>query len=360
MRGIERRTFILGTGSALIACERGRTTSEPSASAEAQVAAEREGGLPEKAQPSPKPEPNAIPRRALGATGETVSALGLGGAHLGRPSEDEAIRLMHQAIDGGITFFDNCWSYHDGESERRMGKALRGSRRNQVFLMTKIDGRTYDAARQQIDQCLERLQTDRIDLMQVHEVIRDKDAPWVFGENGAMRSLREAKQAGKIRYIGFTGHKSPDIHLGMLREADAHGFKFDTVQMPLNVMDPHYQSFEKHVLPVLVEKKIGVLGMKSLGSGDILKTGRVTAEECLRYALSLPTSVVITGCEKPEILEQALRVGRGFQPLSRAQMDELLAKTAPDGKDGAYERFKTTQGFDSTTHNPHFMTTARF
>ncbi len=266
---------------------------------------------------------------------------------------------MHRAIDAGITFFDNCWSYHDGESERRMGKALAGGKREKVFLMTKIDARTYEAAKLQVDQCLERLATDRIDLMQLHEVIRETDAPWVFRDDGTMRALREAQKAGKIRFIGFTGHKAPRFHLQMLREAEEHDFRIDAAQLPLNVLDPHFESFEKGVLPHLVQKKMGVIGMKPLGSGDILSTGVVTAPECLRYALSLPTSVVITGCKSEADLDQAIEAGRTFSPLSSEEREELLARTASFGKEGELEQFKTTERFDGTARNPHWMTSAK-
>ena len=297
-----------------------------------------------------------MPQRVLGLTEEKVSAIGLGGFHLGIPTEAEAIRIMHRAIDEGITFFDNCWDYHGGESERRMGQALADGKRDKVFLMTKVDGRTREAAARQLEDSLHRLRTDRIDLVQIHEVIREKDPAWVFGKDGAIEALRMAQKAGKLRFIGFTGHKSPEIHLEMLRTAKAHEFRFDTVQMPLNVMDPHFKSFEKKVLPVLVEAHIGVLGMKPLGSGDILDSGVVSAEDCLRYSLSLPTSVVITGCDRMPILEQALRVARRFEPLDAAQRQALLEKTRPGGEAGKFEAFKTSERFDATSRNPHWLT----
>lgn len=335
---VERRLFLLGLSSV------GCAPTEPAASPR-----------PGRARQS-ETTPGEIPRRRLGATEERVSALGLGGFHIGVPSEKEAMAIMHRAIDHGMNFFDNCWDYHKGESEVRMGKALQGGKREKVFLMTKIDGRTKEAAALQIDQCLRRLQTDHVDLMQVHEVIRDKDPAWVFGEDGAIAALREAKQAGKLRYIGFTGHKSPKIHLSMLDMADRYDFRFDAVQMPLNVLDPHYESFQKNVLPLLVDKDIGVLGMKALASGAALEAG-VEAEECLRYALSLPTSVVITGCDEMKILDQAIRVGRTFAPLSEEEMNALEAKTSPQGSDGSLEGFKTSEKFDATTRNPRWLTT---
>ena len=314
-----------------------------------------------QAQASPsaahgEPSPG-VPKRKLGSTGEMVSMLGLGGSHIGdsKLSDAEAIQLMHEAIEGGITFFDNCWDYNKGVSEQRMGKALQGGYRKRVFLMTKLDGRTAQAATLQLEQSLQRLQTDMIDLVQVHEVIRMTDPGRSFAADGVMGALQAARKAGKLRYIGFTGHKDPAIHLAMLETARKAGFHFDTVQMPLNVMDAHYKSFEKNVLPVLEERGIGVLGMKSMGSGDILKSGVVQAEECLRYALSLPTSVVITGIDSKEILAQALRVARTFKPLSADERTSLLARTAPAAKDGEHELFKTAQKYDGTVKNPKWL-----
>jgi aryl-alcohol dehydrogenase-like predicted oxidoreductase len=295
--------------------------------------------------------------RTLGKTGERVSAIGLGGAHVARPQDPaETTRIIHAAIDGGMTFMDNCWDYHAGQAEVKMGHALRGGYRERVFLMTKIDGHTREAAAGQIEQCLERLQTEMIDLIQLHEMIRPDDPERVFAPNGAMEALVAARQAGKIRYIGFTGHKDPAIHRKMLEQ----GFAFDTVQMPLNVMDYHYRSFEAQVLPVLVERNIGVLGMKPLASGRLPKDGTLTAAECLRYALTLPTSVVITGCENQRDLEQALRVGDTFTPLSDAEMDELRQRAAgiEGATTGAVEGWKTTGSFDGTINNPHWVTTA--
>lgn len=343
MKSIERRSFLVG--AALVACQRGK--EDPARVAEPSKPSERAHDV----------ERRDIETRPLGNTGERVSCVGIGGYHLGVPSESEALDIVHRAIDAGITFIDNCWDYHEGESERRVGKALADGKRDKVFLMTKIDGRTYDSARKQIDQSLERLRTDHVDLMQIHEVIRTRDPAWVFENGGAAKALLEAKQAGKVRYVGFTGHKSPAIHLAMLKEADARGFRFDAVQLPLNVMDPHYDSFETHVLPVLLEKRIGVLGMKPLASGDILETGLVGAEDCLRYALSLPTSVIITGCDSRAVLDQAIRVARAFEPLTREQRDALLARTKDAGKKGKHEGFKTTARFDATERNPHWLTT---
>src|SRR5450830_245048 len=254
--------------------------------------------------------------RPLGSTGEKVSAVGVGGFHLASERVDErlAVRIVRTAIDRGITFMDNCWDYNAGASEMRMGKALRDGYRDQVFLMTKIDGRSRKEATRQLEESLRRLQVDHIDLVQHHEVIRFEDPHRIFDEEGANASLVKARKAGKLRFIGFTGHKDPRIHLHMLEVAKEHGFTFDAVQMPLNVMDAHYRSFEKLVLPELVKQNIGVLGMKSMANGIILKSGTVTAVECLHYALNLPTSVVISGCDSMEVLGQALYVARTFRP----------------------------------------------
>jgi predicted aldo/keto reductase-like oxidoreductase len=298
-----------------------------------------------------------IPYRVLGRTGERVSAIGLGGWHLGLKHVDEptSLRIVRSAIDRGITFMDNSWDYNDGQSELRVGKALRDGYRDKVFLMTKIDGRSKRAAARQLDESLRRLQTDRIDLVQHHEILRYEDPHRIFDEEGANAALLEARRAGKLRYIGFTGHKDPHIHLYMLAVADENGFNFDTVQMPLNVMDAHYRSFGKLVLPVLVERQIGVLGMKPIANGLILKSKTVTATECLHYALNLPTSVVITGCDSMEILDQALEAARTFRPMSAAEVQALLARTAKAASKGEFELFKTTSIFDSTTYHPDWL-----
>jgi aryl-alcohol dehydrogenase-like predicted oxidoreductase len=294
--------------------------------------------------------------RTLGRTGENVSAIGLGGHHIGRPKDPgEGIRIVRSAIDRGITFMDNCWDYHDGESERRMGQALRDGYRQRAFLMTKFDGRTRASTAKQIDESLQRLQTDTIDLMQYHENIRMEDPDRFFAADGPLEALQEAKKAGKIRYIGFTGHKDPAVHVRMLEVADAHGFKFDSCQMPLNPMDAHFRSFEKEVLPRLVKQGTAVLGMKSMGDGLLLQSGTVTPVECLSYALTLPTSVVITGCESMERLDQAIEVARTFKPLSPAQVAAILGKTRQAALTGKFELFKTSNRFDGTAKNPSWM-----
>src|SRR6266850_4434053 len=298
-----------------------------------------------------------VPYRTLGRTGERISAIGMGGFHLAQPGLEEAetLRLIRTAVDRGINFMDNSWDYNEGQSEIRMGKALKDGYRQKVFLMTKLDGRTKQEAAKQIDESLKRLQTDHVDLMQHHEIIRFEDPDRIFAKQGAQEAVLEAKKAGKIRYIGFTGHKDPHIHLYMLKVAADNGFKFDTVQMPLNVMDAHFRSFEKLVLPKLVEQGIGVLGMKSMGDKIILKSKIVQPIECLHYSLNLPTSVLITGIDSMRILEQALEAARTFRPLSKDQVAALLAKTAQAAAHGDYELFKTSDHFDSTARHPEWL-----
>jgi aryl-alcohol dehydrogenase-like predicted oxidoreductase len=344
-RGREAATAATPPSTAPVAAAQGTAAPQTSAPAGSTAGSSSEG----------------MPQRKLGSTGVQVSMLGLGGAHIGdkdKLSDDEAIALMRDAITGGITFFDNCWDYNEGKSEERMGKALRDGYRHKVFLMTKLDGRTAKAATAQLEQSLKRLQTDTIDLVQVHEVIRMTDPARSFASDGIIGALQAAKKAGKLRFIGFTGHKDPAIHLAMLEAAKKAGFEFDTVQMPLNVMDAHYKSFEKNVLPVLQARGIGVLGMKSMGSGDILKSGVVKAEECLRYALSLPTSVVITGIDSGAVLEQNLKLARQFVPLTAKEREELLARTAPAAAEGKHELFKTAQKYDGTAKHPHWLEAA--
>src|SRR5258705_8726037 len=306
----------------------------------------------------PKSAENSISEyRVLGSTGERVSPIGIGGWHLGLPNVDEqlSLRIVRTAIDRGVNFMDNSWDYNGGASEIRLGKALRDGYRDRVFLMTKIDGRSKREATRQLDESLRRLQTDRIDLVQHHEVIRYEDPHRIFDAEGANAALVDARAAGKIRYIGFTGHKDPRIHLHMLDVAREHDFSFASVQMPLNVMDAHYRSFEKLVLPELVKRKIGVLGMKSMANGIILKSHTVTPVECLHYALNLPTSVVITGCDSMKILEQALDALHTFRPMGAAKVKTLLGKTKAAAANGEFELFKTSSIFDSTATHPDWL-----
>ena len=298
--------------------------------------------------------------RELGKTGVRVSIVGLGGYHLGIPSEKEAVRIVRRALDQGMNFLDNCWDYNDGKSEERMGKALRDGYRQKAFLMTKLDGRTAQSAREQLEQSLKRLQTDLIDLVQIHEVIRDDDPERSFAKGGCIEALLEARKAGKLRFIGFTGHKDPRIHRHMIETAAANGFHFETVQMPLNVLDAHYRSFEKEVLPLALKEGIAVLGMKSMAAGLILESGAAGAVDCLRYAMSVPgVSVTITGCDSEGVLEQALWMALHFKPMTDAARAQLLARTAPAAQAGKWEKFKTTQQFDGTEQNKRWLTTAK-
>ena len=293
--------------------------------------------------------------RKLGRTGERVSAIGLGGYHIGVPTDErESIRLIRTAIDRGINFMDNCWDYMDGKCEVRMGKALADGYRQKVFLMTKFDGRTKAATAKQIDESLARLQTDHVDLMQYHENIRMED-PDRFFNDGVLDALLEARKAGKLRYIGFTGHKDPAVHLRMLEVAAAHSFHFDTAQMPLNILDAQFRSFAKEVAPKLVAQGIAVLGMKPMAAGALPQRNLATGTECLHYALNLPTSVVITGCNDARTLDQAFEAARTFKPLTPAEVSALLAKTRDAALSGKYETFKTTTRQDGTARNPQWM-----
>lgn len=298
-----------------------------------------------------------MPMRSFGRTNEKISAIGIGGHHIGRPEDARAgMQIIRAALDQGVTFLDNCWDYHDGESERRMGEALRDGYRKKAFLMTKFDGRTRESTIRQIDESLKRLQTDMVDLVQYHENIRMEDPDRFFASDGPLEALLSAKKAGKIRYIGFTGHKDPAVHLRMLEVASANHFSFDACQMPLNLMDAHFRSFEKNVLPKLVEQGIAVLGMKPLADGNLLKSHTVTAADCLNYALSLPTSVVITGCESMERLNQAISIAKGFRPMDQTAIKALLQKTKEAAMTGQFEPFKTTATFDGTALHPQWMT----
>src|SRR5258705_10295585 len=300
---------------------------------------------------------NGVIYRVLGSTGEKVSALGVGGWHLGLKHVDEqlSIRMVQTAIDRGLNFLDNCWDYNEGASETRMGKALRDGYREKAFLMTKIDGRSKREAARQLDESLSRLNVEQIDLVQHHEILRYEDPHRIFDEEGANAALVEARDAGKLRYIGFTGHKDPHIHLHMLEVGAEHGFKFDAVQMPLSVMDAHYRSFEQEVLPELVKQEIGVLGMKCMANGILLKSNTVSAIECLHYALNLPTDVVMTAIDSMEILDQAFEALRTFHPLSEQEKESLLAKTAGAASSGEFEPFKTSSIFDGTASNPEWL-----
>lgn len=297
-----------------------------------------------------------IPYRVLGRTGEKVSLVGLGGWHIGKPADErEGIEIIRTALDSGINFMDNSWDYHKGASEIRMGKALRDGYRQKAFLMTKIDGRTREAATSQLEESLTRLQVETIDLLQFHEVIHPNDPDRIFAQDGALEAVLAAKQAGKVRYIGFTGHKDPEIHLKMLSAASAHGFTFDAVQMPLNVMDHHYRSFEKNVLPVLLEQGTGVIAMKAIGFSFFLMSCTATPIECLHYAMNLPVSVVVTGCDSMPILQQALEAARTFQPMSEEEVSSLLARTEEAGSRGRFELFKNTRLFDDTWYSPELL-----
>jgi len=294
--------------------------------------------------------------RTLGSTGEKVSAIGLGGFHIGsQADEKESIQIIRSAVDRGITFLDNSWDYNQGASEIRMGKALRDGYRQKVFLMTKFDGRTKKSAALQIGESLARLQTDHVDLLQFHENIRMEDPDRFFAPGGAVEALMDAQRSGKTRYVGFTGHKDPAVHLRMLEMARERNFHFDTAQMPINVMDAHFRSFLHGVVPVLIEQKTALLGMKPMGDRIILKSNTVTPIECLHFALSQPTSVVITGCDSMKILDQAFEAARTFKPLSQNQISQLLARTAHAAAHGEYELFKTSNRFDSTALHPEWL-----
>ncbi|RSL15307.1 secreted protein [Edaphobacter aggregans] len=320
------------------------------------IAATTSSSFAQTSTPPKRPEAPGMIYRELGTTGERVSAIGLGGYHIGKQSNaDESIALIRKAIDSGITFLDNCWDYNDGLSEVRMGQALRDGYRSKAFLMTKMDGRTKDSYNKQLEQSLGRLQTDTIDLVQFHEVIRMEDPDRIFAPNGAIEAAIAAKQAGKIRYIGFTGHKDPAVHLRMLETAQKHSFHFDTVQMPINVMDAHFRSFTKEVIPVALKQGIGILAMKTFGDHHILDSKTVEPIEALHYGLTQPVSVVITGIDSPTILEQALTAARTFKPLTEAQQTAILARTREAALEGRYELFKTSAQYDGTAANPKWL-----
>jgi aryl-alcohol dehydrogenase-like predicted oxidoreductase len=295
---------------------------------------------------------SGIPTRELGRTGERVSILCLGGWHVGAVEEDaEAIRLVHAAIDEGVTFMDNAWEYHQGRSEEVMGMALaQEGYRQKTFLMTKNCARDYEGSKTHLEDSLRRLRTDVIDLWQFHEIIYDNDPDWIF-EKGAMKAALEARKAGKVRYIGFTGHKDPRIHLRMLDKP----FEWDAAQMPINVADARYRSFQKKVVPVCLEKGVAVVGMKGLGGGGTgggVLTSRtdLTPAECYRYALSLPVASQVVGLTSLDQLKQAVAVARSFEPMTEAERAALVARVAPEAGDGRHELFKSTQAFDGPVH----------
>jgi uncharacterized protein len=303
-----------------------------------------------------RPEsPNMI-YRELGRAGERVSAIGMGGYHIGKQQDpNESIRLLRTAIDRGISFMDNCWDYNGGISEVRMGQALRDGYRQKVFLMTKIDGRDKNTAARQIEQSLGRLQTDVIDLLQFHEIIRLDDPDAIFAPGGAIEAVQDAKQAGKVRYIGFTGHKDPSVHLRMFETADKHEFHFDTVQMPINVMDAHFRSFLNTVVPVAQERGTAILAMKTFGDPYILQSKTVTPMEALHFGLNSPASVVITGIDSPTILDQAFEAVKTFSPMDQQQVAAILAKTKEAAMTGKFELFKTSSHYDGTIKNPSWL-----
>jgi len=282
-----------------------------------------------------------IPRRILGRTGLSVSILGLGGWHIGIQKDPaDSIRIIQAAIDAGINFLDNSNDYNNGESEIRMGRAIKG-RRDQVILMTKFNARDKRGALRELEVSLRRLQTDYIDIWQFHSIERAEDPDWIFSPHGAIEAVEIAKKQGKARFIGFTGHKHPDYHLAMLQK----DYPWDTIQMPLNILDAHFRSFQQRVLPVARERNLGIIGMKPLAFQNALKVA--SAEECLRYAMSLPVGVTLTGCETMERLEQALRVARGFQPMTPEEMEALLARSRAFGISSNGEPYKTTNDFDN-------------
>ena len=345
---MERRDFLKSATAAGVAA------TIPSAEAQPGIQA----GKTSKEAPSHRPESPDMVYRELGTTGERVSAIGLGGFHLAKdPSttQADAVRLVRSASDAGITFFDNCWDYNDGISEVRLGQALKDGYRQKAFVMTKLDARTATDYNKQLEQSMGRLDTDVIDLVQFHEILRFEDPDRIFADDGAIHAALAARQAGKIRFIGFTGHKDPAIHLRMFEIAAQHNFHFDTVQMPVNAMDAHFRSFTHQVIPVAQKAGTGVLAMKTFGDGYILRSGTIDPIEALHYGLSQPVSVVITGIEKPEILTQALTAARTFKPFTAQQTEAFLAKTRTAALTGKYEPFKTTTMFDGTANNPKWL-----
>ena len=349
---MERRSFIKATALGMAAVAGPRV-------AQAQIETSQGGAVratgPVTSQIAEHPD---MKYRPLGRTGERVSLVGMGGFHLAKPggaTNAEAIRLVHAGIEAGINFCDNCWDYNGGESEVRLGRALARGWRSRVFLMTKIDGRTAKAAMHQIETSLTRLQTDHVDLLQFHEIIRMDDPERVFAQGGALEAVLRAREQGKLRYIGFTGHKSPAIHKHMFEVADRHRFHFDTVQMPLNVMDAHFDSFEQGVLPIALAHGTAVMGMKAFGDPFIVDTKAVSPIEMLQYPMSLPIALQITGIDKMEILQQALEAVRSFKPFTPEQRASILERTAELARDGHTEKYKISTHFDGTVKNPEWL-----
>ena len=341
---MERRDFIKSAAAAAVTA-----VALPGVTGQTQTSA-RTGN------PTSRPMSPDMQYRDLGRTGEKVSVIGLGGYHIGKQDDPaESIRLTRSAIDHGITFMDNCWDYNGGISEVRMGQALRDGYRSKVFLMTKMDGRTKEAYNLQLEQSLGRLQTDVIDLVQFHEVIRMEDPDRIFAPGGALEAAVAAREAGKIRYIGFTGHKDPAVHLRMFAMAEKHGFHFDTVQMPINVMDAHFRSFNKEALPVAIHQGTALLAMKTFGDHYILDSKTVEPIEALHYSMSQAVSVVISGIDSTPVLEQALTAVKTYRPMTQEQIAALLERTRDAAAEGRFELFKTTAHFDGTAANPKWL-----
>jgi uncharacterized protein len=341
---MERRDFIKSAAAAAVTA-----VALPGAGGQTQTSART-------SNPISRPTSPDMQYRELGRTGEKVSVIGLGGYHIGKQEDPaESISLTRSAIDHGITFMDNCWDYNGGISEVSMGQALRDGYRSKVFLMTKMDGRTKEAYSLQLEQSLGRLQTDVIDLVQFHEVIRMEDPDRIFAQGGALEAAIAAREAGKIRYIGFTGHKDPAVHLRMFAMAEKHGFHFDTVQMPINVMDAHFRSFTKEVMPVAIQQGTAVLAMKTFGDHYILDSKTVEPIEALHYSMTQPVSVVITGIDSTQVMEQALTAVKTFRPMTQEQITALLDRTRDAAADGRFELFKTTAHFDGTAANPKWL-----
>lgn len=335
-----RRVGMIGAGLALTDLILQHSKSE-AASPSSEKMSQQAGETSAAAQTSA----GEIPRRSFGRTGVEVSAIGLGGYHMGVPKdEQEAIRIIHEAMDAGIDFMDNAWEYNDGVSEQRLGKALRG-RRDKAFVMTKVctHGRDRKVAMQQLEQSLRRLQTDHIDLWQIHEVVYDNDPELHFARGGVIEALEQAKKEGKVRFVGFTGHKDPTIHLKML----SYNYPFDACQLPLNCFDASFRSFEKQVLPELQKRGIAAIGMKSLGgSGEPVKQGAIAPQQALSYAMSLPVATTVSGIDSLKVLRQNLGIARGFTPMSAEQMQALRDRYARYAADGRFELYKTSKQYD--------------